>query len=183
MADLLALSFLQPWLWAILEEHKGVRVGDRFFALENRKWRPPARVLGQRIALHASAGWDEDGEEFVDEQLILDADPRAARYFESPPRTACVRGAIVGTATVLGAVGVVFEQGNPAARRIEVPPIGPVDGSLWEAAGTSPWAFGRWVWILTDLRKLPETITARGMLGLWRVPPDIAARVRALGAA
>jgi hypothetical protein len=168
---LLALSFLQPWLWAILERHKGIDLLTYgFLAIENRTWRPPSAVIGERIALHASAGWDPDGEEFIDERLIIDLPPGATKYVESPPKTQCTRGAIVGTAMVLGATLVA------GGVSVGVP------GIVVERTIASPWAFGPWCWVLFDVRKLAEPIPAKGRLGLWPVASAVAARVRDLEA-
>lgn len=182
MEPLVALSFLQPWLWAILERHKGFTIDGTFYAVENRSRPPPRHLLGRRFALHASAGWDADGEEFIDERLILDLPPGAPRYIESPPKTACVRGAIVGTARIAGAVRKIRAKLDPAdgGWALQVPPLGEVSGPMFDATSRSPWAFGEWVHLLTDIRKLREPVPAKGMLGFWRVPNDLAARVRAL---
>ena len=47
-----ALSIKQPWLYCITDLDKRI---------ENRTWKPPGWVVGQRIALHASKGFDERG--------------------------------------------------------------------------------------------------------------------------
>src|SRR5690349_17656206 len=44
-----ALSFSQPWLWAVLQAGKHV---------ENRSWPPPINMIDRRIALHAAKSWD-----------------------------------------------------------------------------------------------------------------------------
>lgn len=49
---MLALTLIQPWAWAIC--HAGKRI-------ENRDWKPAARVLGQRIAIHAGKKRDDQG--------------------------------------------------------------------------------------------------------------------------
>lgn len=166
--DLVALSFLQPWLWAILEQHKGIQYDGRFYALENRKWKPPPLLRGRTFALHASRGWDTDGQEFVAEQLpdVLPAVPAGA------PRLR--RGAILGTARLVGAV-------KKGGSKSEV--AGGIVDALADAAASSRWAFGPWIWLLTDIRLLAEPLPARGALGMWRVPEPIAEILRGLGAA
>ncbi|SRR6266704_1082650 len=158
--EMLALSFLQPWLWAIMAGHKPV---------ENRTWKPPRSKMIGRVALHASAGWDSDGEEFVDQRLILDG-----IRGEAPPKTHCIRGAIIGMATIAGAFQV------PGASRAEV--VGPLVDEEVDRLSRSPWAFGPWCWVLRDVRQLREPVPCKGALGFWRVPRDIAARVSALEA-
>jgi hypothetical protein len=167
--ELLALSFLQPWLWAILEGYKPI---------ENRTWKPWPKAVGRRLALHASLGWDARGAEFVDEVLVQRVPP-----VEALPKAGIVRGGIVGTARVVGALQV------DAHERLGYRPLLTVRGSVGPPGFreerekeilASPWSFGPWCWFLADVRKLREPVEARGTLGLWDVPPDVAARVREL---
>lgn len=80
-----ALSIKQPWLWAILEQGKRI---------ENREWRPPTWIIGQRIALHASKGLDREGAAACAHIAGVDL-----------PGVADVpRGAIVATAVITGCV-------------------------------------------------------------------------------
>jgi activating signal cointegrator 1 len=156
MADLHALSFLQPWLWAILSGHKPV---------ENREWRPRPKIIGKRIALHASRGYDHAGADFV--RRVLPAD--ALSY--TPNMAALPRGAILGTAVVVGAVEIP---------EVPKPLISPTIGLSPEQVATvhqSPWTFGPWAWLLADMTRLATPIACRGALGLWRVPEDIAERI------
>jgi activating signal cointegrator 1 len=39
------------------------------------------------------------------------------------------------------------------------------------------YGIGRWVWRLAEVARLPEPLPAKGRLGLWTVPADIAARI------
>lgn len=48
-----ALTVKQPWASLIASGEK---------IIENRSWRPPAALIGERIAIHAGAGWDKSGE-------------------------------------------------------------------------------------------------------------------------
>ena len=69
MPDLYAITLWQPWAQVLVEGPKQI---------ENRTWAPPAWAVGQRIAIHAGATWDEEGEEFclergVDEDLLAKA--------------------------------------------------------------------------------------------------------------
>lgn len=171
--QLLALSFLQPWLWAILDRHKGFTLDGAFYAIENRSKPPPRKMVGQRFALHASAGWDAAGERFVDDQLLGGA--------ESPPRTICDRGAIVGTARLVGALSLLLDRSDPRVRHVGVSNIaGDSPRGALDHVAQSAWAFGPWVWLLTDLRELSRPVPAKGMLGFWKVSPDVAALAAAL---
>jgi hypothetical protein len=51
-----ALTVKQPWASLIASGEKRI---------ENRSWRPPAELIGQRIAIHAGASWDKRGETFT----------------------------------------------------------------------------------------------------------------------
>ena len=76
-----ALSIKQPWLWAITDLDKRI---------ENRTWKPPQNIIGQRIALHASKKDDPHGE-----QKLYDI---AGIH----PPTDLHRGTIVATACIIG---------------------------------------------------------------------------------
>jgi hypothetical protein len=51
------------------------------------------------------------------------------------------------------------------------------DGCVKES--TSPWFVGPLGWLLGGVVALPDPIPCRGGQGLWRVPADVAERVRA----
>jgi hypothetical protein len=132
-----ALSIKQPWTYAIL--HLGKRI-------ENRTWAPPASVIGQTIALHASAKDDQAGYRDV----FQIAGVRVGRDV--------TRGAVVATAKV---IGWIDQRGN-----FSVPsnyPILALDGK---------WFFGPIGWILDDIKPLDQPIPAKGALGLWEWKTD-----------
>jgi activating signal cointegrator 1 len=52
----------------------------------------------------------------------------------------------------------------------------PLDPESPEAA-FGDYADGRYAWVCTNVRPLPEPIPCRGALGLWDVPAEIAARL------
>jgi len=161
--QLLALSFLQPWLWCIEHGHKTV---------ENRSWKPPARMLGKRFALHASAGWDRDAVPFVHGvlgalQVVMTNQPE--------------RSAIVGTARLVGALPVRVTEMPERQVSVDGLPgcqVGDLDLRQQFEILASPWTFGPWAWLLADVRSLSETVPCRGALGFWKVPDEIAELVR-----
>lgn len=53
--EMKTLTVKQPWASLIASGRKRV---------ENRSWRPPAALIGQRIAIHAGLGWDKTGERY-----------------------------------------------------------------------------------------------------------------------
>lgn len=84
-----ALTLHQPWATAI--ELAGKRI-------ENRGWRPPAGVVGRRIAIHAGRTFDED----VARQVM-------GRWLERDDlvhRARRQRGVVVCLARVVGVVEV-----------------------------------------------------------------------------
>jgi hypothetical protein len=83
-----ALTLKQPWAWAVAHAGKDV---------ENRTWKPPASVIGQRIAIHAGKGWSEAG------GWALQA---LANGLFPPIESHIVFGAIIAVATIRGCVGV-----------------------------------------------------------------------------
>lgn len=131
-----ALTLIQPWAWAVC--HAGKRV-------ENRTWRPPPSVLGQRIAIHAGKKYDADDAEWIAEEHGIEV-----------PQTVPL-GAIVAMARVLRA----FEAGPDG------PPI------TERARDPRGWAFGPWCWVLADVVVLPQPVPCRGAQGLWDVPADV----------
>ena len=130
--EMRALTLWQPWAsWIIYADKR----------FENRPWRPPRQIIGQRIAIHAGRRFDKSATYHGVQKYIgewrLD------------------RGAIIGSAVVVG----VLTAGSAGAK--------------------DPWFFGPYGWELEDVRDLQNPIPYRGMLGLWRVPPEIAAIIRA----
>lgn len=82
--DLLALTLHQPWATAV------AGLGKR---IENRKWPPPQRAVGQWIAIHAGQTFDESGADWV-----------ASRTGRMTSAGSVPRGAIVALARVKGYV-------------------------------------------------------------------------------
>lgn len=56
-----AITIQHPHLWCILHATKRI---------ENRTWRPPERVLGERVYLHSSKSFDHAGAEFCRQQGV-----------------------------------------------------------------------------------------------------------------
>jgi hypothetical protein len=99
-----ALTVRQPWAWAIAAGLK---------ALENRSWRPPAELLGQRIAIHAGTGPDREGERWC-----------AAHGIEVPAELP--RGELVAVARIVGVVEEsddLWWRGPLAWRLADVRPV------------------------------------------------------------
>jgi hypothetical protein len=140
-----ALSLIQPWAWAIL--HAGKR-------LENRDWRPPRDLWGQRIALHAGKK--------------LDADACLALYAYGFSMPATVpQSAIVGTARLRGIVYLDAKGGHVIESEGEEPPTWAISKKALE------FFVGKFGWIFDEVVALREPITCSGKLGLWTVPAEV----------
>lgn len=151
-----ALTLVQPWAWAVIHAGKDV---------ENRTWRPPESLLGQRFAIHAGKGWDEDGYRW-----LLD------RGLHPPSRDRITRGAVVGSAVLSGII-----EGGTVVRGVVRP--GRRDGLAMEAAcchvDLGGWYASRVGWILRDVVALQVVEDCRGYQGLWPLPPGLASMVEA----
>jgi hypothetical protein len=138
-----------PWSWAILHGKD----------VENRTWRHPHRG---RLAIHAGRRWDVDGQ---DSPLIREAWRNAGHDLRalSPNNSRVPLGAVVAVAEMVGC----HEDGDVAS-------------GCEPVFGCSPWAArGQYHWRLASVRPLPEPVPCRGALGLWTLPDDIEAAVRA----
>lgn len=157
---MLAQSFLQPWLWLLLKGFKDV---------ENRDQPPWAKALGQRIALHASRGWDDDAVGFAGELC----GPAVAAQTGAAPRSA-----IVGSAVLAGAV--LVRPTDDACDHLEaVRVVGDLSEDQVKRVLESKWTFGKWGLVYVERRELVEPVPCRGALGYWRVPDDVAELVQA----
>lgn len=143
-----ALTIKQPWLWTITDSTKRV---------ENRTWKPPYSMIGQRIALHASARI-EQSEMIACRRICLDPLPRSMDL---------TTGAIVATAIIRGYV-VVDEHGDVTEQSRNAADYEP---------RTDFWFFGPVGWLLADVRKLPTPIPCKGALRLWDVSVLVQAQI------
>lgn len=136
-----ALTIKQPWAWAIVNGPKRV---------ENRTWKPPLHIIGQRIAIHTGARI---------EKAELLAYTALGAWLE-PTVVHLPVGAIVGTAIVAGYVAVNATGGVVAQ----------TSGAQNYSHRKDPWFFGPVGWLLTDVRKLDNPLPCKGALSLWDVP-------------
>lgn len=142
-----ALSFLQPWLYAILELGKPV---------ENRVWNCPAWMIDQPFLLHASKGYDRDGEEYI---RSLGYDIPTEKEFGGGRPIPLSRSAIVGQAVI-----------TSAAKYDPGPDLFGED--------RDPWSFGPWVWRLTNVERFADGAHGiKGALGFWNVDPYVTRRL------
>lgn len=85
--DMKAISVWQPWAWLEVHGHKPI---------ETRTWRPPAKLIGKRIAIHASM-------KPAPVPVFRHVDAFAARRgFAFPGKAGLVYGCLVGSARLVG---------------------------------------------------------------------------------
>ena len=148
-----AITLHQPWASLIVLGIKTV---------ETRSWPAPARLVGQRIAIHAGKRVVRRPGECIEREL-------RARCGEDW-RVIIPTGAVVATAVLAGMAQVArtdLEEG------CAVHDLGAEVGSV---AGTGrspidPWGdfnAGRWLWFLDDVEALPEPVPAVGRQSFWR---------------
>lgn len=139
-----ALTLKAPWAFAV------VALGKR---VENRTWRPPVSLIGQRIAIHAGAGGTAKEKKAVSD--IYARCKSSGSWLKYAQRVLHhERSAIVATAVI------------SSVRHID---------DISESERT-PWHVGPWCWELTDVREV-QPVAVKGRLGLWNVPAEVAAEL------
>lgn len=153
-----AITLWRPWAWAIVHGPKRI---------ENRDWKPPAQIVGQRLLIHAGKTYDEESERFI--AAIVRAYDRPA-----PIRRDCMVEGVVGVGTVLGFM----------AHRDDTGAFGFSTREARVAFDADPlqerWFAGRYGWLLGDVKAFETPIACSGKQGLWDAP--IAVENEALGA-
>ncbi len=133
-----ALTLTAPWASIVIDGPKSI---------ENRSWAPPAWVVGQRIAIHASKTYSEE-DWLRARSILIKAGVDTIAAMETWKNWKA-RAAIIGTARVTG-----FIDDADATRTID---------------HRNPWFFGRFGWLLADRRSLAEPLPCRGHQKLWGV--------------
>lgn len=144
---MLALSLWRPWPWSIFHA-KPAHLRKR---IENRIWTPPAKLIGQRFAIHASKTYDNSAIDFIRAGLGLDDEnnPTGLLSVESYDE------GIIGTAVLK----------DVAASEAEVERFAGGDQLRW-------W-IGPYAWVLADVRPLTTRLPCKGRQKLWALPADV----------
>lgn len=142
------ISLWQPWASLIF-------TGDKKH--ETRAYRPPAKYIGQRIAIHAAKA--------LPPAISLGLHLVCEREWGGGERWRNVvpRGAIIGTVRLVQA----YETDEPFINTSQIDRI------------CGDWSPGRFAWLLKDIEPLAEPIPAKGKQGWWSID---AASLRALSA-
>lgn len=152
-----ALTIIQPWAHLIVLGRKRV---------ENRSWEPTARGLrvGDYLAIHAGMRFDLASWEGAYETMPDDEAPELRALVESAVFSVPQRAGreLVATRVTYGAVVAV-------ARLAAVEDEAPEDEAYW---------CGPWGWRLDEVVAI-EPVPCKGAQGLWTLPPEVLATVRA----
>ena len=128
------ITIHQPWPHAIIYLGKPV---------ENRTWRPYERLIGNRIAIHASS---------TDEPMSSYLAVAEISGGQMPLRGTLPLGQIVATALVAGWVHTSGRASDPSL----LPYLG------------SKWFFGPYGWVLLQVERLERPIRTRGYQRVWK---------------
>lgn len=171
-----ALTLWQPWAWAMAHAGK---------AIENRTWKPPRSACGRMIAIHAGKTCDDRAIVEIAEEFgvaTIDWNPSPATVLDmrvnaaNPRRVGLLNtGAVVAVGWLAG--WVKFEGSTPESV-LDLPPGYPLDArEVIRRVWGGGWYQGPYGWVVLNRVALPDPVPCRGAQGLWRLPPDIAARV------
>lgn len=130
------ISLWQPWASLIF-------TGDKKH--ETRAYRPPAKYIGRRIAIHAAKK--------AVQTLTLGLELLCEREFGSRGVWSLPRGAIIGTARLVQA----YETDEPFVNTDQIDRI------------CGDWSPGRFAWLLKDVEKLDAPLPAKGKQGWWQI--------------
>lgn len=166
-----ALTLHEPWAWLFAE---GIKKS------ETRSWRPPARLLGELIAMHAAKrpiDWDEVNEVIAKVISELSGEMPTITPDWMP------FGAVVATARLRGYLHVKRHETEWLDEYGERIPHKRAVGRLWTGPGSSTegsvwvdpygdYSVGRYIWLFEDICKLSEPIPATGRQGIWKWEPQ-----------
>ncbi|MGE0547582.1 MAG: ASCH domain-containing protein [Kofleriaceae bacterium] len=147
-----ALTLTQPWAGLVASGIKRI---------ENRPWKPSAKMIGERFAIHASRAIDRDAW-----RGIIEIAPEVALDYPGPMAPACrvhrlaeITSAIIGVATVVTWV------------------THPHQIDAYTSPEQTKWFFGPVGFVLTDIHTIAAPVPCKGALGFWQVPDDVARQV------
>ncbi len=154
MNDRVALTLWPEWAYAVAKLGKDV---------ENRSWAPPPYVFRKRIAIHG--GTSIGGRSSAKTGFAL----TAVRAMTDVAEICGHDQARLRSITP----GVISEEG------CGIVAIATIAG-VWRSPQPERWYVGDNLhgWLLEDVIALPRPVKCSGAQGLWRIPPDVLARVR-----
>lgn len=162
-SELQAISLWEPWASAIAAGLKSV---------ETRHWKPPKRLVGQRIAIHAAKRKFGIGSETADivRSLTLPSYRRLSEHLHgADPEDwyGYPLGCVVATAELTR----VYQTNEVQVLGHDVGVAVTHDGSRLSIGTTErhlgDYSPGRYAWLLSDVTALPDPIPAVGHQGFW----------------
>lgn len=145
-----ALTLRHPWAFCIC--HWGKRV-------ENRSWKPPQSLIGQRIAIHGGK-MPSDLAEIKWQFKSLQSKFGKPEYRVNGDLT--MRDVIIEGICATAVIDRLLCTGD-------------------EPLADDPWFDGFYGtnvgWVLRDVIVLPEPIPCKGAQGLWNIPDDVLAKM------
>lgn len=155
-----ALTLWRPWPAMIfhLPEAQAKRV-------ENRSWKPPRWLIGQRIAIHAG--------ERIDRDAMTACSMMLGQTF--PAAEVTLAAGIIGTAIVASVTNGAEVEHRVFHGIVKAAEVSAAD-RLWHAQ-VARWFSGPFGWLIDDVRTLAEPIPCKGRQGLWDVPPELVGRL------
>lgn len=163
-----ATTLWQPW--ASL-----VSIGAKRY--ETRGYPPPAKLIGQRIAIHAA----KKSPFWVAQYLPADTRDAVADALdlgiEGEGWDGLPRGAVVCTAVLAGAYKVASivdddAGGTMALFDLTATVKGSPFSSVIDVDEFGDYTPGRWAWLLAEVQALPEPAPAKGKQGWWEWEAD-----------
>ncbi len=148
------LTIRQPWASCItLGDPK--LLGPAAKLIENRTWPPPQPLIGSYIAIHAGVHAFDQVDAIDAGRMLYGHDAAHDRWQQWIAELTAGFGKILSVARLVGVAGTL-----PAHQR------------RWQVRRHLAWQ-------LDDVRALPQPILFRGMQGLWQVPSETEALIRA----
>ncbi len=168
------LTIHQPWASLIVGAPPSYddQPTDPQKPVENRGWRPPQSLIGQRLAIHAGKAMTGDVLHTF-KRVFID---RAFGSVRTPYKTPgdFPRGAVVGVATLDRVItttrgGRIIDAFTLASAAID-------EATRRFYTGTGPGDYG---WIFRGRRALATPVPCNGAQGPWTLPEDIERAVSA----
>jgi hypothetical protein len=164
-----ALTVWEPWASLIV----GSPSAPPQKPVENRDWRPPASLIGERVAIHAGKTFDANAFYSIFVEGLFG--PVRSPY---PADTAFPRGAIVGVATLDRVIALQYQRDERMFFGGRFAHLSPETIASWglDADGLR-WFVGRFGWVFRDRRHIATPVECKGAQGLWTLPGDVEAQV------
>lgn len=138
---------------------------DEAKRVENRGWRPPRALVGQRIAIHAGERIDRDAMRAASTMLGM----------SFPPADKALDIGIIGTARIASVIRKADVDHRIFHGFVKAAEVSHAD-RIWHDQ-VARWFSGPYGWVLYDVVALPEPLSCKGRQGLWDVPAELVGRL------